>query len=82
MDGSLHIPRLTRLLALNTEICEMRSELMHLPVSSGRIAELQEGIDRSSRSSLATFWLSGGYELESEDEDTEGDWEDGLASAG
>ena len=80
MDGSLRLPPLTRLLTLNTDICEMRSELMRQPFASGRIAELQEEIDRHYRTSLATCWLTGGYELESEDEEWEGDWDDGLAS--
>ena len=82
MDGSLRIPTLARLLSLNTEICEMRIELKGQPVLSGRIAELQEDIDRHCRSSLAACWLSGGYELEPDDDDIEGDWEDGLTSAG
>ena len=81
MDGTLRLPLLVRLLALNTEICEMRTELMRQPVASGRIAELQEGIDRHSRSSLTTCWLKGGYDLEADDEEWEGDWEDGFASA-
>jgi hypothetical protein len=81
MDGSLRLPPLARLLALNTEISEMRTELMRQPVASVRIAELQEEIDRNSRSSLATCWLTGGYELEPDDDDWEGDWEDGMASA-
>jgi hypothetical protein len=81
MDGSLRIPPLARLLALNTEISEMRTELMRQPFASGRIAELQEEIDRSYRSSLATCWLAGGYEFEPEDDDLDGDWGDGLANA-
>ena len=83
MDGSLRLPPLTRLLALNTEITEMHTELMHLPLASVRIAELQEGIDRHCRSSLAACWLIGGYDFEpeDEDEDLEGDSEDGLFSA-
>lgn len=72
MDGNLHLPPFIRLLALNTEIHEMRTELMRQPVASVQIAELQEGIDRCQRSSLTTFWLSGGYELEAEDDDGEG----------
>ena len=81
MDGSLRLPPLARLLALNTEISEMRSELMRQPVVSGRISELQEEIDRHYRSSLATCWLSGGYDLEPDDDELDGDWEDGLSNA-
>ncbi len=81
MDGSLHLSTMVRLLALNTENCELRNELMRQPVDSPRIAQLQEDIDRNSRSGLTACWLSGGYELEPEDEDFEGDWEDGLAAA-
>ena len=82
MDGSLRLPPLVRLLALNTEITEMRTELMRLPMGSGRIAELQEGIDRKYRSSLTSFWLTGAVEFESYDDDPEGDWEDGFNDAG
>lgn len=81
MDGSLRLPPLARLLALNTEITEMRTELMRLPAGSGRIAELQDGIDRNCRSSLTAFWLTGAVEFEAYDEDLEGDWEDGLSDA-
>ena len=80
MDGSLRFPPLARLLVLNTEISEMRTELMRLPFASGRIAELQEEIDRHHRSSLATCWLTGGYDLEPEDDELDGDWGDGFAS--
>ena len=81
MEGSLRFPPLARLLALNTEISEMRTELMRQPFASGRIAELQEGIDRHYRSSLATCWLTGGYDLEPDDDDPDGDLGDGYASA-
>ena len=81
MDGSLRLPTLARLLALNTEITEMRTELMRLPMGSGRIAELQEGIDRSCRSSLAAFWLTGAVEFEAYDDDSDGDWEDGFTGS-
>ena len=69
MDGNLKMPPLARLLNLNTEIHEMRNELLRQPLaphSSGpaRIAELQEGIDRCHRASLATCWLNEGYELD------------------
>lgn len=66
MDGSVQLPPLVRMLVLNTEIHEMRSELMRQPLACGRIAELQEEIDRSHRASLTTCWLSEGYELEEE----------------
>ena len=74
MDGNLKMPPLARLLNLNTEIHEMRNELLRQPVaphSSGpaRIAELQEGIDRCHRASLATCWLNEGYELDQVDDD-------------
>ena len=64
MDGDLHMPSLARLLSLNTEINEMRKELLRQPLASMRIAELQEGIDRCHRASLATCWLNEGYELD------------------
>ncbi len=80
MDGSLRLPPLARLLALNTELAEMSTELMHLPVASVRISELQERMDRNCRSSLTTCWLNYGLEFEAYDEDLEGDWEDGLAN--
>ena len=74
MDSSLQLPPLARLLSLNTEIHELRKEMLRQPVASGRIAELQEDIDRCLRASLATCWLSEGYELEDEcDGDDEGD---------
>ena len=64
MDGDLQMPPLVRLLSLNTEINEMRKELLRQPLASMRIAELQEGIDRCHRASLATCWLNEGYELD------------------
>jgi hypothetical protein len=76
MDGSLQLPPLARLLVLNTEIHELRSALLRQPLASGLIAELQEGIDQRHRASLTTCWLSGGYELEPDD-DAEEDWEAG-----
>ena len=66
MDGSLQLTPLARLLVLNAEIHEMRSELMREPLAHGRIADLQEEIDRHHRASLTTCWLSEGYELEEE----------------
>ena len=74
MDSNLQLPPLARLLVLNTEIHEMRSDLLRQPVASGRIAELQEGIDRCHRASLTTCWLSEGYELEPDD-DPESGWD-------
>lgn len=77
MDGSLRVPLLVRMLTLNTEICEMQTELFHATLGSGRIARLQEDIDRHCRTSLTTCWLSGGYDLEAEE-----DWGDeGLSAA-
>ena len=73
MDNGLEISPLTRLLALNTEISELRAELMRQTVPSGFIAELQDDIDFRRRIGLATCWLAGGYELEEEDlEDEDG----------
>ena len=77
MNGSLRPPHLTRLLALNTEIQELRTELLHQSVVSPRIAELQQSIDLCRRASLATCWMSEGYELEDEGS---GDDEDYLIS--
>ena len=74
MDGSLKLPPLARILALNTDTSEMRTELMRLPVASIRISELQEKIDRNCRSSLTACWLTGGVEFEAYDEDLDGDW--------
>ena len=73
MDNGLEISPLTRLLALNTEISELRTELMCQPVPSARIAELQDGIDFRCRRGLATCWLTGDYELEEETEDLDDD---------
>ena len=78
MKGSLHPPFLARLLTLNTDIHALRSELMRQPTSSGRIAELQESIDLCRRASLATCWISEGYELE---EDGNGD-DEGYSISG
>ena len=82
MDGSLHHPHLTRLLFLNTEAHQLRTELMRQPLGPlsckpGRIAELQESIDLCRRASLATCWMSEGYEL---DDEGSGDDEDYLIS--
>ena len=70
MDNRGQIPPLIRLLSLNTELYEMRSELLRQPVSSGRIAELQDGIDRCHRASLTTCWLTEGYELDDDSGDS------------
>ena len=72
MDYGLQLSPLTRLLALNTEIGELRTALMRQPVASGRIAELQDDIDLRRRASLATCWLAGDYELEEEDDNGDG----------
>ena len=69
MDSSLQLYPLTRLLTLNTEIQELRSTLLGQRVF-GRVAQLQDDIDLRRRSSLATCWLTGDFELEDED------WED------
>lgn len=72
MDNGLEVSPLTRLLALNTEISELRTALMRQPVVSGRIAELQDDIDLLRRVGLATCWLTGDYELEEDTEDEDG----------
>ena len=72
MDNGLEVSPLTRLLALNTEISELRTTLMRQPVASGRIAELQDDIDLRCRIGLATCWLAGDYDLE-EDAEEDGD---------
>lgn len=71
MDSGLEISPLTRLLALNSEIAELRACLMRQPIASGRIAEFQDLIDLRRRASLATCWLAGDYELEEEDAEDE-----------
>ena len=69
MDGDFEISPLTRLLTLNTEIAELEIFLMRQPVASRRIAEFQDHIDFRRRTSLATCWLVGDYDLEEEEED-------------
>lgn len=69
MDIDFEISPLTRLLALNTEIAELEVYLMRQPVASTRIAEFQDHIDFRRRTSLATCWLVGDYDLEEEGED-------------
>ena len=81
MDGSLRLPPLARLLALNTEMVELNTEMRHLPVASLRISELQDRMDLNCRTSLTACWLTDGLEFESYDEDLEGDWEDGFTGA-
>lgn len=71
MNNGLEVSPLTRLLALNTEISELRTALMRQPVGSGCIAELQDDIDLRRRVGLATCWLVGDYDLEEEDEEDE-----------
>ena len=68
-DGILHLPPLIRLLDLNSQSHETWMELRRLPLSSPRIAELQENMDRCQRASLTTCWLAGGYELEEADDE-------------
>ena len=85
MEGNLQLTPLTRLLALNTEMQELRWELMRLPAGAAGIAELQEGIDRCRRASLAAYWLSRGNDIEDADGGDGGDDGDdggGLAGAG
>ena len=72
MDNDLEISPLTRLLALNTEIAELQVYLMRQPVTSLRIAEFQDYIDLRCRTSLATCWLVGDYELDEDDGDEDG----------
>ena len=71
MDNGLEISPLTRLLTLNSEIAELQVYLMRQPVASRRIAEFQDLIDIRRRTSLATCWLAGDYELEEEDAEDE-----------
>ena len=69
MENGLEVSPLTRLLALNTEISELRTALMRQPVGSGCIAELQDDIDLRRRVGLATCWLVGDYDLEDEEDE-------------
>lgn len=82
MESNLQLTPLTRLLALNTEMQELRWQLMRLPAGAAGIAELQEGIDRCRRASLTAYWLSRGNNIEDADDGDAGDDEDGLAGAG
>ena len=82
MESNLQLTPLTRLLALNTEMQELRWQLMRLPTGAAGIAELQEEIDRCRRASLAAYWLSRGNDIEDTDGEDDGDDDDGLAGAG
>ena len=82
MNGSLHYSALNRLLTLNTQVHDLENQMRTesvtaLPVGSGlsdqagsggRIAEIQEEIDRFARASLATCWLGN---ADAEDEEYE-----------
>ena len=71
MSSSAQYSTLTRLLALNNQVHDLKNQLLgvavpddrHNPVvtmaapMSSRIGELQEEIDRGVRASLATCWL-------------------------
>ena len=78
MSSSLEYSTLTRLLALNNRVHDLKNQLLGMavpddrdkpvltldvPMSSG-IAELQEEIDREMRASLATCWLGMPGDLE------------------
>ena len=78
MDVNSPLTPLTRLLSLNTDIQQMRSQLMCQPAGAPAIAELQEGIDRCRRASLASAWLARGHSID----DADGDDPDGAAGAG
>lgn len=67
MNSDFQISPMIRLLALNSEIAELEIYMMRLPVASRRIAECQDLIDFRRRTSLATCWLVGDYDLEEED---------------
>ena len=82
MESNLQLTPLTRLLALNTEMQELRWQLMRLPTGAAGIAELQEEIDRCRRASLTAYWLSRGNDIEDTDGEDDGDDDDGLAGAG
>ena len=76
MDGNAPLTPLTRLLSLNTDIQEMRQQLLRQPAGAPAIAELQEGIDRCRRASLASCWLSRGHAIDDDDGDDWDDWGD------
>ena len=80
MDVNSPLTPLTRLLSLNTDIQQMRHQLMRQPAGAPAIAELQEGIDRCRRASLASAWLARGHAID--DADADGDDPDGASGAG
>ena len=70
MNGSLNPSVLTRLLVLNGEVHELERQLGSLPLlphlgpsqiqgkfSMNPVADYQDEIDRTARTSLATCWL-------------------------
>jgi hypothetical protein len=78
MNSSSQYSTLTRLLALNNRVHDLKNHLLGVAVPDGRykpmvtvpgpmpsaIAELQEKIDQGVRASLATCWLGMPGELE------------------
>ena len=60
MNDSLQYSALTRLLTLNNRVHDLQQQILREPVTGpdNHVAELQEKIDRWSRASLATCWLS------------------------
>ena len=78
MNSSSEYSTLTRLLALNNRVHDLKNQLLGVAVPDGRdkpvltmaapmssrIAELQEEIDREMRASLATCWLGMPGDLE------------------
>ena len=64
MYGSLRYPSFTRLLALNNQVHDLENRLLAEPVrvpslaGPGRVAELQDEIDRGTRATLALCWLA------------------------
>ena len=78
MSSSLEYSTLTRLLALNNRVHDLKNQLLGVAVPDGRdqpvltmaapmssrIAELQEEMDREVRASLATCWLGMPGDLE------------------
>ncbi len=77
MNGSLQYSALTRLLTLNTRVHDLQKEILLERVGgpANRIASMQEEIERWSRASLATCWLSdeagAAHDYEDEDEGEE-----------
>ena len=80
MNGSLHYSALTRLLTLNNQVHDLENKILteSVPVgamgsmtsaqmaSRSRIAQIQEEIDRTARTSLTICWL-GNSDAEGED---------------